>query len=108
MISIAIVSMLLAAANPTDVPRKAYLQCLDQFLRKSLDDKMSPNAFEKALAPACAEKEAVLKKIAIDYDVKDGVSRKDAEQYITDEINDFQSNTRMMYQQYMDTGTRPA
>lgn len=107
MISIALVTLALAAANPTDVPRKAYLQCLDQFLRKSLDEKMGPDAFEKALGPACAEKEGVLKKIAVDYDMKDGVSRKDAEQYIGEEINDFQSNMRIMYRQYVDTNTRP-
>lgn len=107
MISIALVTLALAAAHPTDVPRKAYQQCLDQFLRKSLDDKVGPDAFEKALAAACADKEAVLKKVAIDFDVKDGVSRREAEQYISDEISDFQSNTRIMYRQYVDTNTKP-
>lgn len=107
MISIALVAMLLAAANPTDVPRKAYLQCIDQFLRKSLEEKMSPSAFEKALGPACAEKEATLRKVSIDYDVGDGVPRAEAEQYISEEIGDFQSNTRIMYRQYVDTNTRP-
>lgn len=107
MISIALATMLLAAANPSDVPRKAYLQCLDQFMRKSLDDKMGADTFDKALGPACAEKEGVLKKVAIDFDVKDGVPRKEAEQYISEEIGDFQSNIRIMYRQYVDTNTKP-
>lgn len=107
MISIVLVTMLLAAANPSDPPRKAYLQCLDQFMRKSLDERMKPDDFEKAMGPACAEKEGVLKKVAIDYDVKDGVPRKDAEQYIIEEIGDFQSNIRIMYRDYFDSNSKP-
>lgn len=105
--TILVAATLALAANPTDAPRKAYAQCIEQFVKKGLDQKLSAADFEKALAPACAKEEAKLRETAIAYDMQDGVSRADAEKYIGEEINDLQSNMRTMYQEYLDTGTRP-
>ncbi|WOK36306.1 hypothetical protein [Sphingomonas sp. C3-2] len=108
MFSAVLIALALAAgANPTDAPRKEFSQCMDKFVRKSLDAKMPASSFDKGLAPACAAAENALRQASVNYDVQDGVARPEAEKYINDEISDLQTNVKAMYAQYLETGTKP-
>ena len=111
MISTALAFSLLittAAADGTPSARKAYSGCLHKFLVKGLDDKLEPDAFDAALAGACAAEAARLRQAAIDASVAAGRKRADAEEMVAGDIQDYQADAKEMFREYKEKGARPA
>jgi hypothetical protein len=110
MISTALALMLVTAAqasDPTNVQRRSYNICLNQFMRSKLRDRLSPEEFDTAVEGACAEQEAALKNAIIQRNVGFGDSRAAAERDAGMEIDDYQGNAREMYREHKENNTLP-
>ena len=108
MISLVLASALAAAqANPTVQPRKAYSSCLETFMRKSLDTKMDPAAFDEAVKPACTAQESAFRSASIAYDIKMGADRSQAEEDAEFQIDDYLTVIKSDYRVYHESGEKP-
>lgn len=95
VLALALLSMAPSDPNPM---RKAFAACLKDFLQTSLDKHVAIDAFDTALASACADKENAFRTAAIAFDVSHGVSRKTSEQGVADEVVDFRSSIKERYE----------
>ena len=95
MISITLAAMLAAApaAGPPAQPRKAYAACLLKFEKAKNGEKLSSDEFVAAAKAACAPQEAAFRKSLVDYDVRTGMKRADAEEGASLQIEDYLVNT---------------
>jgi hypothetical protein len=91
MMSSALVTMLLVAANPTAQARESYARCLKDFVREGVEKKLEAAAFESAFAAACRDKEAAFKNARVTADVAMGIKRAAAEKGLAEEITDYRS-----------------
>ena len=83
----------LFAAGQTDlaasVPREAFATCLKQAVSQAKSSKIAVNAFDAFVRGQCAASEADLRKAVIALDIKNGVSRKDANENADLELEDY-------------------
>ena len=93
--------------DPTTLARKGYVACLEQFLVKSLDEKLEPAAYDSSVVPACSAKENILRQAAISADVKAGMKRAASEQMIGEEIADHQATTKERFREYKEMNAKP-
>jgi hypothetical protein len=96
-----------AQADPISQPRKAYSTCVKKLMNSSLDQKLDAASFETALSSHCTSEKEGFRSAIIKQQLAMKASRKDAEQAATDWVDDQQLNAKEMYQEYLDTGTRP-
>jgi len=106
---IAMISSLLAVAllwapppDPSIAARKAYSNCLNQFVKTTSEKKMAPAEFDTLIDTACPDKAASFRTIMVTADVKRGISRKTAEQGVEDELADFRSSAKETYRLYFE------
>jgi hypothetical protein len=105
---IAMLSSLLAAAllwappDPSIAARKAYSNCLNEFVKTNSEKKLAPAEFDTLIDTACPDKAASFRTIMVGADVKRGISRKTAEQGVEDELTDFRSSAKETYRLYFD------
>lgn len=100
MISFALATALYVSAaqsGPPALPRKKYSECLSRFSKEKKESKMEQEAFKAAAQAACAAEEIVFKKSIVDYDVKMGVKRREAEEGAALQIEDYLINTADTY-----------
>ena len=95
MISITLAALLAAApaAGPPGQPRKAYSACLMKFEKTKAGEKLTAEQFVAAAKAACAAQEAAFKKSLVDYDVRSGMKRADAEEGAQLQVEDYLANT---------------
>jgi hypothetical protein len=101
MISITLAAMLAAAApaaGPPAQPRRAYGACLTKFGKAKAGEKLTPESFVAAAKAACAVEESAFKKSLIDYDVRTGTKRGDAEEGAQLQVEDYLANAADTYQ----------
>ena len=100
MISITLAAMLAAApaAGPPAQPRKAYSACLMKFEKTKAGEKLTAEEFVAAAKAACAPQEAEFRKSLVDYDVRAGMKRADAEEGAQLQVEDYLANTADTFQ----------
>ena len=100
MISITLAAMLAAApaAGPPAQPRKAYGACLTKFEKAKAGEKLTTEQFVAAAKAACAGEEDAFRKSLVDYDVRTGSKRADAEEGAEMQVEDYLANTADTYQ----------
>jgi hypothetical protein len=91
-----VLAMLLMAPSPEAVAlaRRDYSRCLSDFMKKSVKERIEPTAFDAALVPACAAKEAAFRNVVISVDLAAGIKRAVAEEGAGFEIEDLQANVK--------------
>jgi hypothetical protein len=100
MISIALATALYVSAAPAGPPpqlRKNYSVCLNRFSKEKMEAKLDAETFKAAAKTACASEEAAFRKSIVDYDVKMGVKRAEAEEGATLQVEDYLINTADTY-----------
>ena len=100
MLSITLAAMLAAApaAGPPGGPRKAYSACLMKFEKAKAGEKLSAEQFVAAAKAACAGEEAAFRKSLVDYDVRAGMKRADAEEGAQMQVEDYLANAADTFQ----------
>ena len=101
MITLIVAAGLSAAAVQSPAvaaPRKAYASCLTGFAKKAADDRMARQAFDTALAAACALEKAAFRQAVVADDMKRGAGRQDAEEGADLQIEDYLANIRDGYE----------
>jgi hypothetical protein len=105
----AMISSLLAVAllwapppDPSIAARKAYSNCLNQFVKTTSEKKLAPTEFDTLIDTACPDKAASFRTIMVTADVKRGISRKTAEQGVEDELTDFRTSAKESYRLYFE------
>lgn len=93
--------------GPTAQPRKAYSKCINEVVKKSLDQKVPPSSFGGTLGGACQAEAAALRDAVIAQELAIGSKRTEAEEMARDEVLDYQLNATEMYSEYFESGTRP-
>ena len=110
MLLSALTFIAIAAAQPADLMIKArddYTGCLRKFVSDSLDKKMDPADFNKALRPACEKQEAAFRNAVIVADKADNMSDAEAQEDAQFQVEDFLENFQSGYRDYLETNTRP-
>jgi len=94
MLTLIASAALAATAQPSDAPRKAYANCLGEFVRKANKDALTQDAFDAGIKTACTTQEAAFRKSVVDYDMKTGTKRADAEDGARLQVEDYMANAR--------------
>jgi hypothetical protein len=100
----------IAAAQPADLMVKArdgYTGCLRKFVSESLDKKMDPADFNKALQPACEKQETAFRNAIIVADKADNMSDAEAQEDAQFQVEDFLDKFQNSYRDYLETNTKP-
>ena len=99
MISLALATALASAAvqGPPPAPRKEFAACLTKAAKAKSSDKMEKTAFTAAVRAACSSQETAFRKSLVDYDVKTGTKRADAEEGAELQVEDYLVNTTETY-----------
>ena len=93
--------------DPTAPARKAYSMCLTDLIRSNLSSRAKPAAFDAQVATACADKKEALKAAVLNVERSSGASEEAADQAAANEIQDHVDNARILYRDYLETGSRP-
>lgn len=81
-----------AMSDPAGQTRKAYNACLKKLVEAKTSDKLSAEAFTSAAKTACASQEAAFIKTIVDFDVKTGLKRTEAEEGARIQVEDSLAN----------------
>lgn len=112
MISSALALLLMVTAqpqtpDPTAPARKAYSICLNDFIRTNLSSKAKPGDFDATVGGACTDKRDALKAAMLADERASGASQDEAQRAADDEVQDHVDNARVLYRDYLETGSRP-
>lgn len=102
-----VIAAALLLASPTAGQRKALTSCLEKFTVKSVEDKMDANAFQSALAAACAQEEATLRRAALAVDLKAGRKAADSESMISGDLEDYKANAIDLFRDFTKSNPAP-
>jgi hypothetical protein len=112
MISSTLALLLAAAAmQPSDTTRatrEAYTGCLRAFVDRSVDARMSRADFATAFPQACPQQEAAYRAAVIAREVASRMSRADAAESASTEIEDARFNFRERYDMAMPASAQAA
>jgi len=86
------------ASDTTRSAREAYTACLRGFVQRSLDSGMEPAAFATQFPQQCGQQEQAFRQAVIRRDTASRMSRADAEESATMEIDDAKLNMRERYE----------
>lgn len=90
MITIAAAMFAAAAADTAaNAQRSAFSTCLKQAIVSGKSAKVEVSAFDAYVRTQCAEPEAALRKAVIGIDLKNGISRADADENAKIELDDY-------------------
>ena len=98
--SLTVLSLALAfqPADTTRASREAYTACLRTYVETSLTERMALEAFLAAYPQQCAAQESAYRAAVIAREVASRVSRADAEESATMEIDDRRLNFRERFE----------
>lgn len=88
---------LVAMQAAVNVPRAAFSACLKQADAKAKTDKIAPDAYMDFLKAQCADQSAKFKSALVSFDVKNGVSRKQASSDADMQIQDYLQGSEEHY-----------
>lgn len=94
MLSPALATMLLLAADPAVQAREGYALCLKEFVRSGVEKKIEAAAFDSALKSACLDKEALFKNARMSADGAVGIKRAESQSALAEEITDYRNMAR--------------
>ena len=104
MISVMVASAvyLVALQASVNAPRNAFADCLKQATQKAQSEKVAADAFEAYAKGQCAGQVESFKKAVVSFDVKNGISRKEAaenadlqvEDYMIGSVDSYRMKTR--------------
>lgn len=89
----ALASQQMAAAGP----RQQFSSCLRAFLDSKLEERMTPEAFDTAVAEACSAQETAYRQAFIQAAVRAGDNRAAAERDADLEVGDLRTNYRELF-----------
>ena len=91
MMSLVVASAVYMAAMQASItaPRSAFAQCLRQAGEKAKSEKIDAEAFMKYATDLCSAEAANFKTAVVSFDVKNGVSRKEAAEGADLQIEDY-------------------
>lgn len=89
-------AMTMAAADPVDMARKDFNDCLTKFTNESLDAKKPQSDFTKEAETACTAEKTKLIELMIKAEMQYGGKKAEAESYANEE-------TQMMIDSYVGT-----
>ena len=93
-------------AEPVNIARRAYSDCLQAYLREQLQQRTEPAAFEAALPGQCADRAAAFTAAMIQRDSRaDGRAR--AEENARMQMEDIRATKAEYYVDYHSTNTIP-
>lgn len=101
MISLTLAAMLAAAppaGGPPAQPRKAFGACLSKVAKAKAGEKLAGDAVKAALRSGCTAEEAAFKKSLVDYDVRSGMKRAEAEEGAQSQVDDYLINAADTYE----------
>jgi hypothetical protein len=81
-----------AMSDPAGQTRKAYNACLKKVAEAKTSDKLSAEAFTSAVKASCAAEEAAFIKSIVDFDLKTGLKRAEAEEGAREQVQDSLAN----------------
>jgi hypothetical protein len=87
-------AMALQPADTTRASREAYTRCLRAFVERSLQTRMSPANFATEFPQQCQSQEVAYRAAVIQRETAARLSRADAEESATMEIEDARFNFR--------------
>jgi hypothetical protein len=111
MISYALVAALMIMGPPsgsTASARTAYSHCINDFMKKSLADKLDSQSFGAAVANACQAEATAFRNAVVAKATTDGFKKAEAEQMGKDEVLDYQINATEMFSEYSENNTTPS
>ena len=91
MLSPALATMLLLAADPAVQAREGYARCLKEFVRSGVEKKLESAAFDSALKSACLDKEALFKNARMSADGAVGIKRAESQNALAEEVADYRN-----------------
>ena len=98
MIALAAVLAVAAADTAASAQRSAFSKCLKESVAKAKSAKVGLDAFEAFARTHCAEPEAALRKTVVALDTRNGISRRDANENATLEVDDYLFGTVERYE----------
>ena len=96
-----VIAALFAAASAdtaASAQRSAFSKCLKESVAKAKSDKVALGAFEAFARSHCSAQEAALRKAVVALDMKNGISRKDANENAEFELDDYFVGTVERYE----------
>lgn len=93
--------------DATAPARKAYSACLNDLIRTELASKAKPTTFDAQVINACLDKKEALKVAVLNNERTNGASQEVAEETAANEVQDHQDNARILYRDYLETGSKP-
>jgi hypothetical protein len=84
--------------DTTRTTREAYTRCLRTFVEQKVQERMTAEAFQTAFPQACPQQEAAYRASVIQREVASRISRADAEESATLEIDDARTNFRERFE----------
>ena len=97
MMAIAAILSLATADTAASAQRSAFSKCLKESIEKAKSAKVAAEAFDAFARAHCAAPEAALRKTVVAFDMKNGISRKDANENATFELDDYFLGTTERY-----------
>ena len=80
------------AADTTRTAREAFTRCLQTFVQRSVDNRMSAADFEAQYPQQCSAEQAAFREAIIRRDTAARISRADAEESANLEVEDARVN----------------
>lgn len=96
-----------AQADPVNDARRAYSECMRNFMRTSLQQRMEPTAFETALEGQCTDRAVSYREAMIRRDQRTGGGRARAEEDANTTIQYTKENTLEYYRDYYENEQVP-
>lgn len=86
LVAAMMLSMAAQKADPLNVARKGYNNCMIEVHNKAVADKASPSDFVKTAESACQPERTAYHGLMVKAERGYGSSQKDAEQYANEEV----------------------
>ena len=101
-----IMAMLAAKADPQDMARKAFNNCLVGEHNKAVEAKSSPSAFNKAIQDACPAERSAYHDIIAKNERGFGSSAKEADEYANGETQSVVDSVTSAYGSNLESGAK--
>jgi hypothetical protein len=98
MISASLIVPLLLSTQVMAAPeRQQFSRCLRTFLNTQLEERVAPEAFDRAIAGACSQQEASYRAAYIAAATRTGDTRSAAERDAGTEVEDLRTNYKEQF-----------
>lgn len=95
------------SAATMDRARAGYLKCMRAFLHESVKAKMPDSEFTLAVKSACSTEQAAFHAAVMAVDRADGMKAADAKENADFQVEDYITNFKEKFADYIASGTLP-